>query len=125
VNNDFVNRALESAKALQQSVAEAVTKGAEQAKPIVADAVAKAQDLQKQIVDQAPLVGEQAQASLQAAQGHLTTFISAAGEVLAKSVEGAQAGLAPLAENARQAVHVAAKSVTEATAPKPPVPPAD
>jgi ABC-type transporter Mla subunit MlaD len=124
VNNDFVNKALESAKSLQQSVTEAVSKGAEQAKPIVADALAKAQDLQKQIVDQAPHVGEAAQQNLQAAQGHLATFISAAGEVLAKGVEGAQAGLTPLAENARQAIHVAAKSVTEATAPKPPVPPA-
>ena len=123
MNNDFINKALESAKSLQQSVTEAVSKGAEQAKPIVADAVAKAQDLQKQIVEQAPHVGEAAQANLQSAQGHLTTFIAAAGEVLAKSVEGAQAGLAPLAENARQAVHTAAKSVSEATAPKPPAPP--
>jgi hypothetical protein len=124
VNNDFLNKALDSAKSLQQSVADAVTKGAEQAKPIVAEAVAKAQELQKQIVEQAPGVSEAAQAQLQNAQGHLTTFISAGKDVLAKSVEGAAAGLAPLAENARAAVHSAAKTVTEATAPKPPVPPA-
>ena len=37
MNNDFVNKALESARALQQSVADAATKGAEQAKPLVAD----------------------------------------------------------------------------------------
>ena len=121
MNSDFVNKALESAKSLQQTVAEAVTKGAEQAKPLVADAVAKAQDLQKTIVEQAPQYGEAAQAHLQTAQGHLTTFISTGKDVLAKGAAGA---LTPLAENARQAVHLAAKAVTEATAPKPPVPPA-
>jgi hypothetical protein len=124
VNNDFVNKALENARLMQQTVADAVTKGAEQAKPLVADAVARAQDLQKTIVDQAPQYSEAAQAHLQTAQGHLTTFISTAQDVLQKGAAGAQASLTPLAENARQAVHLAAKAVTEATAPKPPAPPA-
>ena len=124
MNNDFVNKALESARALQQTVAEAVTKGTEQAKPLVADAVAKAQELQKTIVEQAPHYGEAAQGGWQTAQGHLTTFISTGKDVLAKGAAGAQASLTPLAENARQAVHQAAKAVTAATAPKPPVPPA-
>ena len=44
--------------------------------------------------------------------------------VIGTGAAGAQASLTPLAENARQAVHQAAKAVTEATAPKPPVPPA-
>jgi hypothetical protein len=123
LNNDFVNKALETAKSLQQSVADAVSKGAEQAKPLVADAVAKAQDLQKQIVEQAPHVGEAAQTQFQNAQTQLSTFISTGKDVIAKGVEGAQAGLTPLAENARQAVHSAAKAVTEATAPKSPAPP--
>ena len=124
MNNDFVNKALENARLMQQTVADAVTKGAEQAKPLVADAVARAQDLQKTIVEQAPQYSEAAQAHFQTAQGHLTTFISTAQDVLAKSAAGAQATLTPLAENARQAVHLAAKAVTEATAPKPPAPPA-
>jgi hypothetical protein len=124
VNNDFVNKALENARLMQQTVADAVTKGAEQAKPLVADAVARAVDLQKTLVDQAPQYSEAAQAHLQTAQVHLTTFISTAQDVLLKGAAGAQASLTPLAENARQAVHLAEKAVTEATAPKPPVPPA-
>ena len=123
MNNDFVNKALESARALQQSVADAATKGAEQAKPLVADAVARAQDLQKTLIEQAPQYGDAAQAHLQTAKGHLNTFISTAQDVLAKGAAGAQASLTPLAENARQAVHQAATAVTEATAPKPPAAP--
>jgi hypothetical protein len=124
LNNDFVTKALESAKSLQQSVSEAVTKGAEQAKPLVADAVAKAQELQKSIVENAPRYGEAAQGQFQVAQGHLSTFIATGKDVLAKGAGSAQSGLAPLAESARQAVHHAAKAVSEATAPKPPAPPA-
>jgi ABC-type transporter Mla subunit MlaD len=123
VNNDFVNQALESAKALQQTVAEAIAKGTEQAKPLVADAVNRAIDLQKTLIERAPSVAEAAQTQLTAAQGHLTTFIATGKEVLGKGVEGAQAGLAPIADNARQAIHQAARAVSEATAPKPPAPP--
>ena len=121
--NDFVSKALENARVLQQTVADAATKGAEQAKPLVADAMARAQDLHKTIVEQAPVYGEAAQVHLQTAKGYLDTFISTAQDVIAKGTAGAQAGLAPLAENARQAVHQAAKAVTEATAPKPPAGP--
>jgi hypothetical protein len=125
MNNDFVNKALESAKALQQTVAEAITKGTEGAKPLVAEAVNRAQDLQKSLVEQAPGVAGAAQEQLNVAQGYLTTFISTGKDVLGKGVEGAQAGLAPIADNARQAIHQAARAITEATAPKPPVPPAE
>lgn len=122
MNADFLNKALESAKALQQTVADAAAKGAEQAKPLVADAITKAQELQKTLVEQAPSYGEAAQTHLSNARGHLGTFISTAQDVLAKGAAGAQTTLGPLADNARQAVHHAAKAVTEATAPKPPPP---
>jgi hypothetical protein len=123
VNNDLVNRALESAKALQQTVAEAIAKGTEQAKPLVAEAVTRAQDLQKSLLDEAPGAAETVQKQLALAQDYLTTFIATGKDVLGKGVEGAQAGLAPIAESARQAIHQAARAVSEATAPKPPAPP--
>jgi hypothetical protein len=124
LNNDFIAQALENARVLQQSVADAIAKSTEQAKPMVADAVARAQVLHKSILEQAPGYSEAAQAQFETAQGHLTTFITTGMDVLAKGAQGAQASLTPLAENARQAIHLAAKAVTEATAPKPPAPPA-
>lgn len=120
---DFLNKALESAKALQQTVTEAVAKSSEQAQPLIADAVARAQQLQQSLIDQAPGLSQTAQQQLEAAHGHLSTFISAGSDALGKGVEGSQAGLSALAESARQALHVTAKAVTEATAPKPPPPP--
>jgi hypothetical protein len=120
---DFMNKALETAKQLQQTVADAVTKGSEQAQPLIADAVTRAQALQKSLVEQAPGFGEAAQKQLDAAHSHLNTFIAAGTEALGKGSEASQAGLAALAENARQAIHITAKAVSEATAPKPPAPP--
>ena len=117
---DFVSKALESAKALQQTVADAVGKTKEQAQPLITDAVARAQDLHKSILEQAPGASAAAQQQLQTAQVHLTDFIATGKDVLGKGLEATQAGLAPLAEKSRAAVHAAAAAVTEATAPKPP-----
>lgn len=120
---DFVNKALESARSLQQTVAETIDKSREQAQPLIAEALAKAQGLQATLTEQAPTLSAAAQEQLRTAQGHLETFISVGKDVLGKGIEGAQTGLAPLAENARQAIHTVAKTVSEATAPKPPAPP--
>jgi len=120
---DMVNKALDSAKQLTQTVGEALDKGKEQARPLIADAVSRAQELQASLTQQAPGLSEAAQRQLAVAQGHLTEFISTGKDVLGKGIEGAQSGLAPLAENARAAIHSAARAVTEATAPKPPAPP--
>ena len=121
---DMVNKALEGAKALSQTVGEALGKGKEQARPLIEDAVSRAQDLQQTLGQHTPELTEAAQKQLAVAHGHLTEFISTGKDVLGKGIEGAQSGLAPLAENARAAIHVAARAVTEATAPKPPTPPA-
>lgn len=55
---DFLNKAIDQAKQLQQKAAEAIEKGQEQAKPFLDEAVAKAQDLQKTVAERAPDVGE-------------------------------------------------------------------
>lgn len=120
MNFDFVNKALDQAKQLQQTVAEAVDKTAQQAQPLIADAVTRAQDLQKSIAEQAPQVSSAAQAQLQAASGHLGNFITIGKEAMTKGAASAADALAPLAENARAVVHSAASAVSEATAPKPP-----
>ena len=120
---DIVNKALESAKALTQTVTDTLGKGKEQARPLISDAVNRAADLQQTLAQHAPEFGEAAQRQLASAQGHLSEFVSTGKEMLGKGLDGAQSGLGPLAESARAAIHAAAKAVSEATAPKPPAPP--
>jgi hypothetical protein len=120
---DFLNKALEQAKQLQQIAAEAMQKGYEQAQPLVAQGVKQAQDLQKTLIDQAPNVTAAAQEQYNAALQHAGTFIATGKTVLEAGTNAAQQHLNTLGEQAQKAADATRAAVHEATAPKPPNPP--
>jgi hypothetical protein len=120
---DFLNKALEQAKQLQQIATEAMQKGYEQAQPLVAQGVKQAQDLQKTLIEQAPNVTAAAQEQYNAALQHAGTFIATGKTVLEAGTNAAQQHLNTLGEQAQKAADATRAAVHEATAPKPPNPP--
>jgi hypothetical protein len=120
---DFLNKALEQAKQLQQIATEAMQKGYEQAQPLVAQGVKQAQDLQKTLIEQAPNVTAAAQEQYNAALQHAGTFIATGKTVLEAGTNAAQQHLNTLGEQAQKAADATRAAVHEATAPKPPDPP--
>ena len=120
---DFLNKALEQAKQLQQIAAEAMQKGYEQAQPLVAQGVKQAQDLQKTLIEQAPNVTAAAQEQYNAALQHAGTFIATGKTVLEAGTNAAQQHLNTLGEQAQKAADATRAAVHEATAPNPPDPP--
>jgi len=120
---DFLNRAMEQAKALQQMTAEAMQKGVEQATPMVKDAVTKAQELQKTLIDQAPNVAAAAQEQYNAALKHTGAMIETGKTVLEAGTQQAQVHMATFAEQAQKAADATRSAVHAATAP-PAQPPA-
>ncbi len=120
---DFLNKALEQAKQLQQIAAEAMQKSYEQAQPLVAQGVKQAQDLQKTLVEQAPNVTAAAQEQYNAALQHAGTFIATGKTVLEAGANAAQQHLNTLGEQAQKAADATRAAVHQATEPKPPEPP--
>jgi hypothetical protein len=121
---EFLNRAIEQAKQLQQIAADALAKGQEQAKPLIAEAVTKAHDLQQTIAEQAPHATAAAQEGLNAAMTHAGEFIAAGKTVLEQSAAQAQPHLQNLADQAKKAADSAVSAVQNAAAKKP-EPPAE
>jgi len=120
---DFLNQALEQAKQLQQTTAEAMKKGYEQAKPLVAQSVKQAQDLQRTLIEQAPNVTAAAQEQYNAALQHAGTFIATGKTVLEAGANAAQTHLTTLGEQAQKAADATRAAVHQATTPNPPEPP--
>ena len=114
---DFLNKAIEQAKQLQQMTAEAVQKGYEQATPLVKDAVTKAQELQKTLIDQAPHVAAAAQEQYNAALQHAGAMIATGKTVLEAGAGQAQQHLTILADQAKKAAEATRGAVHSATAP--------
>jgi molybdopterin biosynthesis enzyme len=114
---DFLNRAMEQAKALQQMTAEAMQKSVEQATPMVKEAVTKAQELQKTLIDQAPSVTAAAQEQYNAALQHAGAMIATGKTVLEAGSAQAQQHLAILADQAKKAADATRGAVHSATAP--------
>src|SRR6202048_4969259 len=104
---DFLNKALEQAKQLQQIAAEAMQKGYEQAQPLVAQGVKQAQDLQKTLIEQAPNVTAAAQEQYNAALQHAGTFIATGKSVIEAGTTAAQQHLSTFADQAAKAADAA------------------
>lgn len=124
---DFLNKALDQAKQLQQIAADATQKGYEQAKPLIEQGVTKAQELQKTIVEQTPLLTAAAQEQANAALQHTGAFIASSKTVLEAGTQQAQQHLAVFADQAKKAADAAVGAVQSATQkqspPPPPTPP--
>ncbi|HTJ26284.1 MAG TPA: hypothetical protein VMA36_08965 [Candidatus Limnocylindria bacterium] len=117
---DFLSKAIDQAKQLQQIAADALAKGQEQAKPLIADAVAKAHDLQKTLAEQAPEAGAAVQQQLNTAMSHAGDFIATGKTVLEQGVAQAQPHLQNLADTAKKAADSVVEAVSSATQRKPP-----
>lgn len=117
---DFLNKALEQAKQLQQITAEAMKKSYDQAQPLVAQSVKQAQDLQRTLIEQAPNVTAAAQEQYNAALQHAGTFIATGKTVLEAGTNAAQQHLNTLGEQAQKAADATRAAVHQATSPKVP-----
>jgi ABC-type transporter Mla subunit MlaD len=117
---DLLNKAIDQAKQLQQIAADALAKGQEQAKPLLADAVAKAHDLQKTIAEHGPEAGAAVQQQLNAAMSHAGEFIATGKSVLEEGAAQAQPHLQNLAETAKKAADSVVEAVSSATQRRPP-----
>jgi hypothetical protein len=113
---DFLNRALEQAKQLEQIAVEAAQKGIEQAKPLVREGVVKAQELQKTIIEQTPHVTAAAQEQANAALQHAGTFIATGKTFLEAGAAGAQQHLNTFADQAKKAADATITAVQSASA---------
>jgi hypothetical protein len=120
---DFLNKALEQAKQLQQLTAEAMKKSYDQAQPLVEQGVKQAQDLQKSLIEQAPNVSAAAKDQYDAALQHAGTFIATGKTVLDAGTNAAQQHFTTLSEQATKMADATRNAVHQATAPKePPTP---
>jgi len=115
---DFLNKALEQAKQLQQITADAMKKSYDQAQPLIEQGVKQAQDLQRSMVEQAPNVSAAAKDQYDAALKHTDTFIATGKTVLGAGTSAAQQHLNLLGEQASKMADATRNAVHQATAPK-------
>jgi hypothetical protein len=101
---DLVTKALDQAKALQKTVADAISKSAEQAHPLIDDALTKAGDLKETLAHGAADATEAAKPHLEGALGHLNGFIALGKSALETGVAKAHEQLEPLAEHVKQTI---------------------
>jgi ABC-type transporter Mla subunit MlaD len=115
MNNDFVHKALDQAKALQKTVVDAISKSTEQAHPLIDEAVSKANVLKETLVHSVAGATVQAKPHLEGALGHLNGFIALGKSALETGVAKAHEQLEPLAEQLKKTI----ESTTAAMGKKP------
>jgi uncharacterized protein YukE len=111
--NETLEKALASARELQRTVGEAVSKASDQLHPLLQQSVQQAQDLQATLAKHAAESGAVAQQQTQAAMGHLNEFIKTGGEAMRQTAEQARDTAMKMAEHSKRVVEAAAAAAKQ------------
>lgn len=108
--NEAMQQRLAQAREVQQRMAEAVNKAAEQMKPHIEESMRKATELQatltKHVADSSEIAAEQSKTLL----GHVNDFIRLGGEAMRASAEQTRVAAERMMEQSRKIVENAAGS---------------
>jgi methyl-accepting chemotaxis protein len=109
--NETMERALEQARQLQQSISDALNKAAEQLKPQIEGSLKTARDLQATLTKHAEASSELATKNTQVALEHLHDYMNLGVEALHESAEQTRVTAQKMVEQSRKVVEAAAAAV--------------
>lgn len=112
--NDTLQKALASARELQRTASEALSKANDQLHPMIQESLKHAADLQTTLSKHATETGAVAQQQTQAALGHLSDYMKMGSEALQKSAEQARGVAQQMAEQSRKVVDSATAAANAA-----------
>jgi phage-related minor tail protein len=102
--NERLEKALASARDLQRTVGEALSKANDQFQPLLQESVRHAQDLHSTLSKHAVESGAIAQQQTQVAMGHVNDYIKVGSEALRQSADQARDAAQKMAEQAKKVV---------------------
>ena len=111
--NDTIEKALASARELQRTVGEAVSKANDQLQPLLQESVKHAQDLQATLRKHAAESGVIAQQQAQVAMGHLNEYIKTGSEAARQTADQARVAAVRMAEQSRRVVDAATAAMKQ------------
>jgi uncharacterized membrane protein YccC len=118
--NETFEKALASARELQRTIGDAVSKASDQMQPLLQQSVKQAQDLHETLSKHAAESGAVAQQQTQVAMGHLNEFIKTGSEAMRQSAEQARDTAMKMAEHSKRVVEAAAAAAKQPPPPPPP-----
>jgi hypothetical protein len=117
--NDTIEKALASARELQRTVGEAVSKAGDQLQPLLQESVKHAQDLHATLSKHAAESGVIAQQQAEVAMGHLNEYIKTGSEAARQTADQARAAAVRMAEQSRRVVDAATAAMKQPPPDKP------
>jgi hypothetical protein len=109
--NDQMERVLEQARDLQQSISDALNKAADGLKPQIENSLREARELQSTLIKHAEASSEMATKNTQAAIAHLNDFVDLGGEALRETAEQTRVTAQKMVEQSRKVVEAAAAAM--------------